>query len=919
MNNEVYEVDKETLEQVNLWKNWLSSTTEYIYLKDLNGAYRAASSAAAKAMGFNSPQEMIGKTDLEIHIPEAAKLFVEQDKEVLETKQTYTGRHWIEHAEKGSLLIESVKSPLYDSEGNIIGVQGISRDVTQRHQMEKKIKEQQSQLSSIVNNIPFAMWLKDTEDNFLLVNDRCEDLYGFNKKDLIGKKVIQTLLDTGVITQNYADKLVEEDKQIIATHEIIQEEAKVRIRGEIKCMQIIKAPVLDSDGNCFGLLGMAIDVTERKNYEKLLVESKELAENSNRIKSEFLANMSHEIRTPMNGIIGFLQLLLDTNLDEEQIDFAQEAKKSAEILLALLSDILDLSRVEAGKMSMEHISFNLRYTVEDVATLASADAALKGLEINVLCHSNIPEKVFGDPRRLRQVLNNLISNAIKFTNEGEINIMVKLQEHRDSKAKIRFEVQDTGIGIAKETQEKIFEAFTQADSSATRQYGGTGLGLAISKNIVDMVQGTITVESELGKGSTFAFTAEFDVDHSVEISLQNGHGIENKNILIVDDNQTNINVLKHYLKPYSCNMMGVLNPDSALSVLKADETKFDIILTDYCMPGLDGIEFAKKVREIPQYKNVPIILLTSRAQLGDYSIVRKSSLSGYLPKPVRKNEFLECVSLALKDAEHKAVWGEKQVVTKHTIKELYREAKAKILLVEDNLLNQKLMTKLLNKVGFTCDIANNGKEALDAFSANNYDIIFMDCQMPVMDGYETTRKIRETNKDIPIIALTACTLENDAEKCLAAGMTDYVSKPIDNNVFMEKISKYIPKNMDEYHNEPDEIKYNLSENNADIEFNSVVEHVMNDLGFSREEVVELLSEYIKDLKIMLPELLKTVEAGDSEAVRQTAHSIKGASGNLRLEYIHRLAKTLENEAKNDKLNNAEAIINSMSAYIAYFK
>lgn len=880
------------------WHDFLNSTQDFIFIKDREGRYLATSKPNADLLGLNDVVDIIGKKDDELFPPELAKDFMDRDKKILETKTRYVVHDWIKIPNKGKFLNETISSPVFNKNGEVIGVQGITRDITEQYNLYKQLKEQKIYLDTVLNNLPVAVWLKDKEGKYLIVNDQYEIFYNVKKEDIIGKNVMDTLSGEHLADENAINKFIEADKCVLNNNAISRDEVVMQIMNKPTDVEIVKVPIKNAQDEIIGLVGISRDITARKRYEELLLKSKNLAEEANKAKSEFLANMSHEIRTPMNGILGFIQLLEGTNLDEEQRDFVIEAKKSSEILLKLLNDVLDLSKIEAGKMTMEEIDFNVRYVLEDVGVLASANSSKKGLEINVMCAADVPQKVLGDPSRLKQVLNNFVNNAIKFTQKGEINLSVRTLEKTEDKVKLLFKIQDTGIGISDENKEKIFEAFTQADSSTTRKYGGTGLGLTISKNIIQAMNGEVKVESTLGVGSTFSFTGEFKLDNLATYNNEQEMAeIEGVNILMVDDNKTNLKVLDYYLREYKCNTISSTNANDALEVLKNKEHKFDLILTDFCMPNLNGIEFAKIVKTLPEYENIPIVLLTSRAQIGDTKVVKDLNFSGYLPKPVRKNDLIECLKL-IKNSKN--TQDAPKFVTGHTIKEVHFDERLKILLVEDNPINQKLAVKMLNKMGLSTDVAQNGQMAVESYKNQNYDIILMDCQMPVKNGFVATKEIREIEKQTGhkafILALTANALNDAYNDCIKSGMDDYITKPINYEILFEKIKAHATidaLNKGIELDSSDKISLNTNE-----KYQKIINDIVSDVGLEENEAKELLDEFIVDLNLTLNKIKEKIDKNDFDEAKALCHYIKGACSNLRIKDVCEKSNALEEAAKN---------------------
>ena len=670
----------------------------------------------------------------------------------------------------------------------------INRLSSEHFQIGKKLAFERNLMRTVIDNIPDSIFAKDFAGRYLLTNNAFAKLHGFDSPEaLLGKTAFDLFPKERAAFLHSADlEVMKATKSQI----IEGERSQVDAEGNLRWIQMTKVPLTNTLDEIVGVVGVNRDITPRKRAEVELLNAKEEAEAANRAKSEFLANMSHEIRTPMNGIIGMTDLVLETEITAEQSEYLHMVKSSADALLILINDILDLSKMEAGKLDLDFLSFDLRKSLIEVTKILAIKAQQKGVEFIFDVSPEVPVNVVGDPARLRQILVNLVGNAIKFTETGEIEVNIRTETQGPEGTLIRFSVRDTGIGIPADKQDKIFSAFSQADSSTTRKYGGTGLGLSIVSQLVGLMGGRLWVESGLGKGSTFYFTVQLSPGVAPGLAeMLDESQLSGVPILIVDDNATNRRILEQSVIHWKMMPIIVEDASSALEVLRQRQlsnARLPLVLTDAQMPGMDGFGLIERIRQNPSLANVRIIILTSGGQRGDAARCQKLGVAAYLSKPFDRLELREVLRHVLASDPH--LPGAKALVTRHTLQEQWQPLS--FLVAEDNAVNQKLIARLLEKRGHSVELAQNGREALEAMKQKHFDITLMDIQMPVMDGIEATKRIREMEKfsgaRMPVIALTAHAMQGDEERCLACGMDGYVTKPVKLDDLFSVIEKVAP-------------------------------------------------------------------------------------------------------------------------------
>jgi two-component system sensor histidine kinase/response regulator len=787
---------------------------------------------------------------------------------------------------------------LFDARGQPVGVEGMLRDIAERKRADHALRSSEQELRDIFEHLQDVFYRTDLQGRIQRISPSVQR-YGYHVAALIGTDVA-ALYENPAERERYIAALTQDS--YVRDFEITLQDA----HGQSIPVSATARLLRDPQGRPAGVEGMLRDITRRKRAEEELAAAKDLAEAAARAKSEFLATVSHEIRTPLNGIIGMTGLLLDTPLAPQQRNYAETIRSSGETLLDIINDILDFSKIEAGKLELDSVDFDLRQLVREVVDLFAEAAQRKHLELAVLVYHDVPTALRGDPGRLRQIFTNLLGNAIKFTEQGEVVLRVKRSGEAATTVTLRAEISDTGIGVSPDVRDRLFQPFSQADASTTRKYGGTGLGLAICRQLTHLMDGQIGVDSEPGSGSTFWFTVRLEKHDERLPSAASPADLRGRRVLIIDDSATNRLILREQVTPWGMRSDDAADGLRGLDLLRAAaqcSRPYDLAILDMQMPGMDGLTLARAIAADPSLAATRLLLLTSVDQPGDASTLRRAGVAAWLTKPVHQSQLHDCIVKVLSAAI--PVIDARPPLAAATIAAstpAAAPAPARVLVAEDNAVNQKVVLHLIEKLGYRADVVANGVEAIEALSRIPYSAILMDCRMPEMDGFAATEHIRQHERRhggrTPIIALTANAMDGDRERCLAAGMDDYIPKPVTIDALAVALAHWVVGSGHAVAaGQPP-----AQESGAIMDRALCVQR----LGGNAQLIRHLVEVFRADCPRMLAEIHAAAAQRNAAALERAAHALKGAAGNFAAKRAVEAARRLELMGHSGDLADAPA-------------
>jgi len=921
---------RELLESEERYRLVARATNEVIWDNDLTTNAQVWDGATEAMFGY-SPQEM-GDTaewwEERIHPDDKERVLANSEAVLRNGGETWVEEYRFRRADGAYVTVLDRAYVVRDAEDRPVRMLGSIMDVTERRRAETRLREAEERYRKLVETVPAVTYVQEPAESD---NPKAITYTSPQYEAMLGYPPEMEMLDEEhwlkVVHPADRERVLAEETRTDQTGEPYRMEYRLIAKdGRVVWVRDEAALTRDEAGEPLYWQGLLLDITEHKKADDELREAKEAAEVANRAKSEFLANMSHEIRTPMNGVIGMTGLLLDTDLSEEQREYAETVRISGENLLTIINDILDFSKIEAGKLELETMDFDLTRVVEETVELLAERAHAKGLELASLIERGVPTYLRGDAGRVRQILVNLLGNAVKFTEEGEVVLRVSFDEEKGDAegeaAVVRFEVRDTGIGMTEEQQERLFQSFSQADASTTRRYGGTGLGLAISKQLVGLMGGEIGVESEPGEGSTFWFEVPFEKqpeDGKAAPSRRHAD-LRGLRVLVVDDNATNRKIVHEQVISWGMKNGMAENGQSALEILRGaaegDDDPYDLAILDMQMPEMDGMELASTIKADPAIASTRLILLTSMGLGGEAEQAKRAGFSAHLTKPVKQSRLYDAIATVMgseliEEKAQRRRGYEAPIVTGHSLEEeapahsRERLWRAHVLVAEDNQVNQKVAVRMLEKLGYQADVAANGLEAVEALSHIPYAAVLMDVQMPEMDGYEATAEVRRregNGRRTPIIAMTANAMQGDREKALEAGMDDYVPKPVKPEELEAVLERWVSEDR-----EPEKkATVSAADDGSTTPNGSVDYSKLEGLRELQEEgepdiLEELIELFLADVPPQLVALREAVEAGDAHSVERIAHTLKGTCGNMGAVRMESICAQLEERGRSEDL------------------
>lgn len=841
---------------------------------------------------------------------------------------------WMHKRVGGPNFLASVQLTRITLQG-VEGLQATVRDITEQRRAETELRAYATFQRAILDNAGYAIISCRPDGIIQLFNPAAEALLGYSADELIGRQhpgifhVPEEIVERarqlseqfGMTIAPGFDVFVEKCRRNLPNE---QEWTYIRKDGARRTVLLNITALRDTDGKITGYLGIASDITPLKRTAQELLLAKEAAEAASRTKSQFLANMSHEIRTPMNGVLGMTELLLTTELDTRQRHLTRTIQQSGEALLAIINDILDFSKIEAGKLQLERLDFDLQDTVDNAVELFATPAQRKGLELTCHMPSSIPRNLRGDPIRLRQALLNLISNALKFTATGEINVRIDAVSETDTTVTLRFAVKDSGVGIPAEAHQRIFEAFSQADGTTTRRFGGTGLGLTIVKELVSLMQGQIGVDSQVGHGSTFWFTAVFERQPPTVQEQHPERALLQRRILVVDDTAANREILDDHLRSWGAIPVLAASAGEALAELRAAAAKhpFELAILDFQMPDMDGMQLAHAIRADPQLASVSLLMLTSVGY--DAGAPGVPTVDGWVTKPVRKTLLQQAILGLLRTGPRAPIRRSDPVVSETLTT---GSPSARLLLVEDTPVNREVATGMLDILGYSVHAVENGRLALEAMAQEQFDLILMDCQMPEMDGFTATAAIRQQenqsggHRHVPVIALTANAMDGDRTRCLAAGMDDYLAKPFTAAQLRTILAQWLtpptistPASPAPTQTVPRESTHEQAHPATKAEIDKTAWNAIRSLQRpGRPDLLaKVLTTYLNDARTLVEEIRAAVEAHDAGTLAKAAHRLKSSSAQLGVLATAAHCKELEHLGRLACLDDAARLLTQLT-------